>query len=169
MLRPREPPPTDFIYLLDARQDSSKPLEKSLPVAKQLEKTFSVKVLVRAPASLSQFKDYQAMFEEFEKTQDGTPPLPMFFTLGMPYTETKKRLRLAIDERASLQGADRVRLLGRLVIVRDTERVNEGEGCQQLGDDIAYATWNFLGIGLLVRDGTLQELKRCIEMLTSAQ
>jgi hypothetical protein len=37
--------------------------------------------------------------------------------------------------------------------------------CRQLGDDIAYARWNFLGIGLTVRDGTLHDFKKCIDRL----
>jgi hypothetical protein len=52
-----------------------------------------------------------------------------------------------------------------LVIVRDTERLNERGECSQLVGDVAYATSNFLGIGLLVHDGTLQNLTKCIELI----
>jgi len=168
LLRQREPEPTDFIYLLDARRDSSKPLEQALPVIKQLERTYSAKVIVRAAASLNQLRDYHSMFEEFDRTRDAIEPLPMFFALDRPYTTTKKGLRSAVDDRASLQGASRVQLLARLVVVRDTERLSEPDECRQLGDDVAYAKWNFLGIGLLVHDGALQELKKCIDVLAPA-
>ena len=169
MLRQSDPTPTEFIYLLDARRDSSKPLGQSLHVIKQMEEHYRAKVLVRTAASLSPLRDYQAMFEEFDRTREATSPLPIFFALGIPYTDTKKRLRSAIEERTSLQGGSRIGLLERLVIVRDTEGLSEDHRCSQMGADIAYATWNFLGIGLLVRDETLQELTKCIEALAPAK
>ena len=52
--------------------------------------------------------------------------------------------------------------------MRDTERLNERAECEQLGDDVAYAKWNFLGIGLIVQDSTVQELKKCINVLEPA-
>ena len=169
LLRQNEATPTDFIYLLDARHDASGPLEQSLPIVKQLEKSYRAKVLVRTAVSLSQLRDYQAMFEEFDRTREAIPSLPMFFALAIPFRDTKKRLRSAIDERTQIQGKDRVRLLERLVVVRDTEKLGESDECKQLGDDIAYATWNFLGIGLLVHDGTIPELKKCIDKLAPAK
>jgi len=169
LFRQREAEPTDFIYLLDARHDSSKPLEQALPVIEQLERAYpGVKVIVRAAASANQLRDYQSMFDAFDRTKDAIPPGPMFFALDRPYTSAKKRLRSAIDERASLQGASRVQLLERLVVVRDTGRLNEPNECSQLSDDLAYAKWNFLGIGLLVDDETLEELKKCINVLAPA-
>ena len=164
LLRQREPEPTNVIYLLDARHDSSMPLEQALPVIKQLERTYGAKVIVRAAASLNQLRDYHSMFEEFDRTRDAIQPLPMFFALDKPYTKTKKGLRSAVDDRAALHGTSRVQLLKRLVVVRDTERLNEADECRQLGDDVAYAKWNFLGIGLLVHDGTLHELKKCLNV-----
>lgn len=166
LLRPEEPAPSGVIYLLDARRDSSGPLEQALPFVKPLEKTYRAKVLVRAAASLSPLRDHEAMFEEFDRTRDATPAPPMFFALGTPYADTKKRLRSAIDERTSLRGTARVRLLDRLIMVRDTERLADGDRCKRLDDDIRFANWNFLGVGLVVQDGSLRELKTCIETLT---
>jgi hypothetical protein len=162
--RQREPVPNDFIYLLDARSDSSTPLEQALPAIKRLARNHGAKVDVRATASVSQLRDYRSMLEEFDRTRVLVDPSPIFFALDQPYTTTKKALRAAIDQ-GSLQGASRVQLLERLVIVRDTERLNERGECSQLDDDVTYATSNFLGIGLLVHDGTLQNLTKCIELI----
>ena len=169
LLRQPVPEPSHFIYLLDARLDSNKPLADALPVIKQLERTYGGKIIVRAAASVNPLRDYHSMFEEFDRTRDAGQSLPIFFALDRPYTNTKKGLRSAVDDRASLHRASRVQLLKRLIVVRDTERLNEREECQQLGDDVAYAKWNFLGSGLLVRDGALQELKKCIDVLAPAK
>jgi hypothetical protein len=165
LLRSKEPEYTDVIYLLDARRDSSMPLEQSLPVAKQVAKTYNAKLLVRPAVSLSPSTEYQVMFEEFDRTRGATAGDPIFFALALPYGDTKKRLRSAIEERSSLKGQVRVQLLGRLIIVRGTEGLRESTGCRGLGDDIAYATWTFAGIGLIVRDETLQELRQCMQTL----
>ena len=107
------------------------------------------------------------MFEDFDRTQDPVDSSPIFFALDQPYKTTKKALLAAVD-RSSFQGASRVQLLERLVIVHDTERLNERDECSQLGDDVAYATLTFSGIGLLVHDGTLQSLTKCIELIAPA-
>jgi hypothetical protein len=143
-------------------------MEQALPVAKQLERKYGAKVIVRTAASLSQLRDYHSMFEEFDRTRDAVEPSPVFFALARPYKLTKKSLRLAIEERASLQGASRVQLLERLILVRDAERLRDDDECKQLDDDVAYAKWNFLGIGLLVHDATLQELRKCVDVLAPA-
>lgn len=166
LLRQREPEPAPVIYLLDARRNSSTPLEETLPVIKRLERKYGAKVIVRAADSLEQLRGDRAMFEEHDRTRHAIPPLPMFVALVRPYTITKKKLRSAVEERASLQGADRARLLRRLVVVRETDKLEEIDECRQLDDDVLYAKDNFFGIGLLVHEGTLQGLKKCIDLLT---
>ena len=168
LIRQREPESTDFIILLDARRDASAPLEQVLPVIKQLERMSGAKVVVRAAASVKHLREYGSAFEEFDRTRDASEALPIYFALDRPYTDTKKALRSAVDDRASLHGASRVQLLKRLIVVRDTERLNERAECEQLGEDVAYAKWNFLGIGLIVQDSTVQELKKCINVLAPA-
>ena len=165
MLHHRESEPTALIYLLDARRDPSKPLEQALPVVKQLERRYNAKVTVRSTVSLTQLGDYPSMFEEFDRTRDAIDPLPMFFRPIRPYTSEKKKLRAAIDSRVSLDGASRIRLLQRLVVVYDTERLSERDECTQLDADVDYGAQNFMGIGLLVQEGTLQELKKCMDIL----
>lgn len=167
MRREREPVPSNFICLLDARRDSSTPLEQALPAIKRLARINDAKVAVRAAASVSQLRDYRYMFEEFDRTRDLVDPSPIFFALDRPYTTEKKALRVAVEQ-SSLQGLSRVQLLERLVIVRDTQRLSEQGECNQLDDDVAYATRNFLGIGLLVHDGTLENLTKCIELIAPA-
>jgi len=169
LLRREEPRPTAFIYLLDARPDLSKPLDQAPLVIRQLERRYGAKVTVRAATSLQQFRDYPAMFEEFDRTRNAIDPPPIFFELNRPYTDTKKMLRSAIDDSVLVQGASRVQLLNRLVVIRDTERLSERGECAQLQDDVAYVTDNFSAIGLLVHDGTIQELKKCIEIVIASQ
>ena len=78
-------------------------------------------------------------------------------------------LRSAIDHSVLVQGASRVQLLNRLVVIRDTERLSERGECAQLEDDVAYVTDNFSAIGFLVHDGTIQEFKKCIEVIIANQ
>lgn len=164
LLRQSEPIPTGFIYLLDARHDSSTSLEQTLPDIKRFARRNHAKVVALAVASLSQLRDYRSVFEEFDRTRGLVERSPIFFALDKPYATTKKALRAAVDQ-GSFQGASRVQLLERLVIVRDTERLNEQDECKPLDDDVVYATENFLGIGFLVRDSTLQNLRKCLEVL----
>ena len=165
LLRPNEPAPTGLIYLLDARVESSSSFEPSPLVVKQVERRYKTKVLVRPAAAHGLLRDYQEMFKDFDRARGATSQSAMFFALAKPYTQTKKQLRETIDRRASLQGELRKQLLARLIVVRDTEGLSEGHECRQLGDDIAYATDNFLGIGLLIHDGTVQELEKCLATL----
>ncbi|GAB3762302.1 hypothetical protein GCM10028796_13780 [Ramlibacter monticola] len=162
LLGRKESLPSHFIYLLDQRDASSTPWEPPPLMVKQLEQTYDVKVLVRPAGLMRQWGAYEAMFEEFDSAPGSTPQWPLFFVLAKPYTDTKKQLRAAIDERASLQGARRAQLLERLIMVRDTEGLGRGNECGQLRDDIVYARWQFLGIGLLVHGGTTQELEKCL-------
>jgi hypothetical protein len=53
-----------------------------------------------------------------------------------------------------------------LIVVRDTERLSDADECKALGDDVNFAKWNFLGSGLLVHEGTPQDLKNCISVPT---
>jgi hypothetical protein len=167
LLQQRDTEATGCIQLLDARRDSSKPLEQALPVIRQLERKYGARVTVRT-AALPMLRDYDAMFEEFDRTREASEPLPIFFALDRPYGAAKKVLRSAIDHRATLHGDDRKRLLERLMVVRGTEGLGGRDECGQLGDDLVYALWNFRGIGLLVHDGTLRELKKCIDALAPA-
>jgi hypothetical protein len=124
VLRQSEPIPTDFIYLLDSRNDSSTPLEQALPDIKRLARNNHAKVVALAGASLNRLRDYRSVFEEFHRTRGLVERSPIFFALDKPYATTKKALRASVDQ-GSIQAASRVQLLERLVIVRDTERLNE--------------------------------------------
>lgn len=161
-----EPVRTGSIYLLDARLDPNRPLEQSLPVIKQLERKYEAKVIVRTATSLNLLTNYRAMFKEFDRTQDAVPSLPMLFALDKPYASTEMSLRQAVD--ASLSGAVRASQLRRLVIVRDTKGLGEADGCEQLENSIFYANNNFLGIGLLIQDDTLDGLKKCVDVIAPA-
>jgi hypothetical protein len=108
------------------------------------------------------------VLEEFDRTRGLVEQSPIFFGLDKPYKTTKKSLRAAVGQ-GPFQGASRVQLLERLVIVRDTERLNEQDECKDLADDVSYATENFLGIGLLVRDSTMQNLRKCLDYLAQSR
>jgi hypothetical protein len=89
LLSQREPKLADIIYLLDARRDSSKPLEQALPIH-QLERIYEARIIVRAAGPLGLLRDYDSVFEEFDRTRDAMEPLPMFFALDTPYTTSMK-------------------------------------------------------------------------------
>jgi hypothetical protein len=153
--------PAKFIYLLDARHDPS----RALPVVTQLKRN-DVKVILRTANSLNPPTDYRALFEEFHRTHDADRPSPMFFMLDRPYGDSMMALRMAVENREHRDM--RAKLMNRLVVVRDTKDLGKSGECVQLRDGIIYATDNFLGIGLIIHDDTVPELKKCVDALFPA-
>ncbi|MBL0217404.1 MAG: hypothetical protein IPQ07_26460 [Myxococcales bacterium] len=78
------------------------------------------------------------MRPDAERSQGGA----VFVLLEEPTTESKKRLRMGIEE-APLQGPDRRRLLRAIVPVITFD----GRSWQQLSDDEIYAAYNYAGLG----------------------
>ncbi|MBL0217396.1 MAG: hypothetical protein IPQ07_26420 [Myxococcales bacterium] len=77
------------------------------------------------------------MRPDAERSQGGA----VFVLLEEPTTESKKRLRMGIEE--ALRGPDRIRLLRSIVPVITFD----GRSWQQLSDDELYAADNYAGLG----------------------
>jgi hypothetical protein len=186
MFYPRTSDGDDYLFLIDRRSHFTAPFSMSdILTEKQLrDNPQPVVKVIALPHFFLDASDLMRYFEERQKTQTGrllpfeemakarklTPAEfrgtlsadELFFVLlGTPSRDSKKALRNAIDKNSSITGVERVVLLERIVPVAQPSEYTGADGCQQLDDDLAYAKWNFYGMGLFMDESTVNLLKSC--------
>ncbi len=181
-----DPRTEQYLFAIDERADKNTPLTLSEVFTKDEEKRTKTRIVVKVippgqllatAAALEQaYADRQLanppqkpspapradLDRELQELRQETPVSKLFFIeLNPPYTDSKKALRQAIDERGRFKGHERVKLLLSTVPVLRPEVYAVPHGCQQLADDFAYITWSFHGVGLHVNEAAIRMLNAC--------
>ena len=88
---------------------------------------------------------------------------PLFVTLDLPTSSSKKALRAAIEDVDALKGEKRIQAL-RAVVPVFTVQPQPGaiDPCAQLADDVIYAKDNFGGVAFMFDKSGLEVLKKCV-------
>ncbi|MBI3367837.1 MAG: hypothetical protein HY021_05150 [Burkholderiales bacterium] len=163
LLRPTQETPVEFhLVVLDERGDQSTPLDPSSIYSKLSQKNDHARLEIRPASSVVPLDSIAVLLDQAASQRDQVEQSTLFFRLQKPYADTKKALHAAIDRSEVFKGQDRMALMRRIIVIREVDAAADPASCERLNDDIEYAKWMFLGIGLLVREETIEPLKQCM-------